>query len=137
MQDACLTSKNGAKETFAVGALRRGKQIEKFLGGVEHEGRQALRWLALGPDREGITLYFSEVEDAGSTTYSAIDNFPPIEPDDNTWGKVIATKSIPEEALDLAENELGAQPGRWVNEGLVCSEYHDYKMAAQDEPTNP
>lgn len=87
MQDACLTSKNGAKETFAVGALRRGKQIEKFLGGVEHEGRQALRWLALGPDREGITLYFSEVEDVSSTTYSAIDNFPPIEPDDNTWGK--------------------------------------------------
>ncbi|GAB7184589.1 hypothetical protein ATKI12_4420 [Kitasatospora sp. Ki12] len=123
--------------SFAVGALRRGTQIEQFLGAFEHEGRQALRWLALGPGREGITIYLSEVEDVGSTTYSAVDDFPSIDPDDNTWGKVIATKSTPEEALDLAENELGAQPGRWVNEGLVCSEYHDYKMAAQDELTNP
>ncbi|WP_285543737.1 hypothetical protein [Streptomyces lavendulae] len=143
MQDACPTSRNGVNKVrhltrpFAVGALRRGKQIEQFLGGFEHEGRQVLRWLALGPGREGITIYLSEVEDAGTATYSAIDDFPPIDPDDETWGKAIATKSTPEEALDLAERELGAQPGRWVNEGVVCSEYRDYKMAAQDAPPNP
>ncbi|MGW6848640.1 hypothetical protein ACWGCK_07745 [Streptomyces virginiae] len=123
--------------SFAVGALHRGRQVEQFLGGFEHEGRQALRWIALGPDRQGITIFLSEVEDAGTTTYSAIDNFPPIDPDDETWGKVIATKSTPEEALDLAESELGARPDRWVNEAVVCSEYHDYKMAAQDELPTP
>jgi len=137
MQDACPTSANGNKNvrhltrSFAVGALRRGKQIEQFLGGFDHDGRQALRWIALGPGREGITIYLSEVEDAGTANYSAIDF------DDETWGKAIATKATPEEALDLAESELGAQSGRWVNEGVVCSEYHDYKMAAQDETPNP
>ncbi|MFF4232401.1 hypothetical protein [Streptomyces sp. NPDC001820] len=124
--------------SFAVGALRREKQIEQFLGGFEHEGIQALRWLALGPGRDGITIYLSEVEDVGTATYTAIDHFPPLDPDEETWGKVIATTPTSEEALDLAENELGAQPDRWVNQGVVCSEYRDYKMAAQDEhPTNP
>lgn len=122
--------------SFAVGALRRGQQIEQFLGGFEHDGRQALRWVALGPGREGITIYLSEVEDVGTATYSAIDDFPPIDPDDETWGKVIGTKPTAEEVLDLAESELGALPGRWVNQGVVSSEYRDYKTA-QDGPTNP
>ncbi|MEU3795779.1 hypothetical protein AB0F07_39360 [Streptomyces fructofermentans] len=123
--------------SFAVGALRRGQQIEQFLGGFDHEGREALRWLALGPGREGITIYLSEVEDVGTATYSAIDDFPAIDPDDETWGKAIATKATPEEALDLAESEFGAQSGRWVNAGLVSSEYRDYKKATQNEPPNP
>jgi hypothetical protein len=74
------------------------------------------------------------VEDLGTATYSAIDDFPPTDPEDETWGKAIATKPTPEEALDLAESQLGALPGRWVNQGVVCSEYRDYKTAQDETP---
>ena len=60
VQHACPTSKNGSSRhgtrTLAVETLRRGKQIEQFLGGFEHEGRQALRRIALNPDRKGVTI---------------------------------------------------------------------------------
>ena len=36
---------------FAVGALRRGKEIQQFLGGIDRDGRQGVRWLAIGPGR--------------------------------------------------------------------------------------
>jgi hypothetical protein len=35
--------------SFALAALRRGQQIEQFLGRVERDGQQGLRWIALSP----------------------------------------------------------------------------------------
>jgi hypothetical protein len=113
--------------TFTLGALRRGKQVEQFLGGIHDGDRQGIRWIALGPGRHSITIYLSEVEDIGTDTFWDIDEFPPLDPEDETWGKKIAEVTTPAEALDLAERELGARPDRWVNQGVVCSEYGDYR----------
>ncbi|MBO2465367.1 hypothetical protein [Actinomadura violacea] len=55
--------------------------------------------------------------------------FPPLDPDEETWGRLIGTAAAPDEALDLAERELGAAPDRWVNEGVIGSEYGDYRVA--------
>lgn len=118
MQDACPTSKNGEDEmrhltpAFALGALHRGKQIEPFLGGIERDGRRGLRWIAVSPGRAGVSVYLSEVEDIGTDTFRDVTEFPPLDPEDESWGKEVGTVESPEEALRLAERELGDDHGR-------------------------
>jgi hypothetical protein len=119
---------------FALGTLRRGKQIEQFLGGIQDGDRQGIRWIALGPGRNGIVVYLSEVEDVGTDTFWDITEFPPLDPDEEAWGKQIAVVTTPEEALDLTERELDARPDRWVNQGVTGSEYGDYRAAADSRP---
>jgi hypothetical protein len=119
---------------FAVGALRRRKQIEQFLGGFDRGDDHVLRWATLGPGKNGITLYFHEVLDVGSDTFLDVTEFPPLDPDDETWGKTIGTVTDPEAALALAERELGAARDRWVNQGVVCSEYQDYRASLNKHP---
>lgn len=119
---------------FALGALRRGKQIEQFLGAIEIDGRPGLRWIALCPGPTGITIYLSEVEDIGTDTFLDITEFSPLDPDDETWGREIAVLPTPEEALHLAEHELAANPERWVNQGIVCDEYQDFRTAHRSNP---
>ena len=119
---------------FALGALRRGKQIEQFLGAIEIDGQPGLRWIALGPGPSGVTIYLSEVEDIGTDTFLDITEFPPLDPDDETWGREVAVLPTPEEALQLAERELAADPERWVNQGIVCDEYQDFRTARRSNP---
>ncbi|MEU1344513.1 hypothetical protein [Streptomyces sp. NPDC005827] len=114
---------------FALGALRRGKQIEQFLGATETDGRHGLRWIAISPGRTGVTIYLSDVEDVGTDTFLDITEFPPLDPDEETWGREVAVLPTPEEALHLAEHELAADPQRWVNDGVVCDEYQDFRAA--------
>jgi hypothetical protein len=119
---------------FALGALRRGKQIEQFLGTVQHDHRCGLRWVALSPSRAGVAVYLSEVEDIGSDTFLDLTEFPPLDPEDETWGREIALLSTPEEALHRAERDLAADPERWVNQGIVCDEYRDFRDARRTYP---
>jgi hypothetical protein len=121
--------------SFAIGTLRRGKQIEQFLGGFDQGEEHIIRWTALSPAKGQIMLYLSEVIDVGSDTFCDVSEFPPLDPDDETWGK-IDTVSSPEEALDLAERQLGAAPDRWVNQGVVGSEYADYRTARNHGPSS-
>ncbi|MHC5905677.1 hypothetical protein ACVNF4_17505 [Streptomyces sp. S6] len=114
---------------FTLGALRRGKQVEQFLGGIERDGRRGLRWVTVSPGREGVMVCLSEVEDVGDDTFRDVTEFPPLDLEDEVWGKEIGTVANPEEALRLAERELGADPARWVNQGFVCDEYHDFQAA--------
>ncbi|MFI9366962.1 hypothetical protein ACIG5E_38920 [Kitasatospora sp. NPDC053057] len=119
---------------FALAALQRGKQIEQFLGAIEPDDRHGLRWVALSPSRAGITIYLSEVEDVGTDTFLDITEFPPLDPDEETRGREIAVLPTPEEALHLAERELAADPRRWVNQGIVCDEYQDFRTARTTNP---
>lgn len=119
---------------FALSVLRRGKQIEQFLGAVETDGRPGLRWIALSPGRAGITIYLSQVGDVGTDAFLDITEFPSLAPEDETWGREIAVLPTPEEALHVSERELAADPHRWVNDGIVCDEYQDFRTAGRSNP---
>lgn len=112
---------------LAQGALRRGKQIEQFLGGFDRGEEHVIRWAALSPGRDGITLYLSEVVDVGSATFCDVAEFPPLDPDEEASGRAIGTVTDPVDALDLAERELGAAQDRWVNHGVIGDEYVDHR----------
>ena len=122
--------------SFAIGALRRGKQIEQFLGGFDKGEKHVIRWVALSPAKDHITLYLSEVIDVGTDTFWDLSGFPPLDPDEETWGKIVGTLTNPDEALSFAEHELGAAPDRWVNHGVVGSEYGDYRATRNRGPSS-
>ncbi|MFJ4848549.1 hypothetical protein [Streptomyces sp. NPDC088733] len=122
--------------TFALGALRRGKEIEQFLGPVERDGRRGVRWITLSPGRAGVGVYLEEVEDIPSETFRDITHQLPLDPDDETWGKEITTVATPEEAISLAEREFGTIADRWVNQGFVSHEYYDYVASGRPDQTD-
>jgi hypothetical protein len=113
---------------FALGALRRSKQIEQFLGSIQDGDKHGIRWLSLSPGREGIGVYLHDVEDIGTDNFWDITEFPPLDPDEETWG-IVTVVTTPEEAIELAERDLGADPAKWVNQGVACGEYGDYRAA--------
>ncbi|MER5960344.1 hypothetical protein [Streptomyces sp. NPDC001893] len=113
--------------SFALSALQRGRQIEQFLGRVERDGQQGLRWIALSPGSSCVTIYVSDVEDVGTDNFLDITEFPPLDPEEETWGREIAVLPTPVDALHLAEHDLAADPQRWVNQGIVCDEYQDFR----------
>jgi hypothetical protein len=118
----------------AITALRRGRQIEQFLGGIQAGERRGIRWISLRPGREGIGVHLHEVEDVGTDTFWNLTEFPPLDPDDETQG-LVTVVTAPEEAVRIAEHELGADHARWVNQGFACDEYGSYRAALQvDEP---
>lgn len=94
---------------FALGALRRGKEIEQFLGPVERGGRRGVRWIALSPGRVGVGVYLQEVEDIPSETLRDITDQLPLDPDDETWGKKITTVATPRSTPSAREAD--AVPG--------------------------
>ncbi|MFI0451478.1 hypothetical protein [Actinomadura sp. 6N118] len=127
---------------FAIGALRRGKPIEQFLGGFQQEGRPALRWSTISPTKSSLTVSLHEVEDVGPDalggTYD-ISEYPPLDEEEYLGeGRDIGICESPEQALDLAERELRARKDRWVNFGVLGDEYADYRAARNGgSPPNP
>lgn len=128
--------------SFALGAVARGREISQLLGSFEEEGRRGLRWACVWPARrfEPIRVRLYEVEDLGPGTLP-MDAFPAFYPAEN-WdpdtytvdesrrddegGRTVATTESAAEALVIAEREVGADPGRWVNGSVLQDEYDDY-----------
>ncbi|MEY9969490.1 hypothetical protein ABIA33_007578 [Streptacidiphilus sp. MAP12-16] len=52
-------------ESFALGALRRGRAIEQFLGPVGTAERRGLRSVEVRPVKVGFEVYLYGVEDVG------------------------------------------------------------------------
>ncbi|MFI9772769.1 hypothetical protein ACIHJG_38920 [Streptomyces sp. NPDC052415] len=123
-------------EFFALGALRRGRPIEQFLGPAGSPERPGVRYIELRPVKFRYEIYLHIVEDVGHETFVDVVEFPPLCTDDEEeeFGRLVATRDDPLAALAAAEDITGAARGRWVNAGLVQDEYHDYVMAGR--PTN-
>ncbi|MFJ1811143.1 MULTISPECIES: hypothetical protein [unclassified Streptomyces] len=80
--------------------------------------------------------------EGGTDTFRDISEFPPLDPDDETWGKAIAILSPPEEALnqalDQATSEPGVNPTAGSTRGIICDEYRDFRIAGRNEnPATP
>ncbi|MFG2006658.1 hypothetical protein ACGFNU_46680 [Spirillospora sp. NPDC048911] len=137
--------------SFAVGTVSRGQEISQLLGSFEEEGRRGLRWACVWPARrfEPIRVRLYEVEDLGPGTLP-MDEFPAFHPAENfdpetlrvaesrrddAGGRTVATCGSAEEAVSIAEREVGADPRRWVNGSVLLDEYNDY--LEQSRPLGP
>ena len=65
--------------------------------------------------------------------------FPPFDQDteEEEFGRLLGSAEAPQGALVLAEERTGAVRGRWVNQGVVQDEYHDFVRAGRPSSVSP
>lgn len=112
-------------EDGAIRALEQGRTIEQWLGARVESAVTVLKWLSIERERNGQTLVrLREVFDEGGAELLDVYEFRPydveaeegIETHFGNW----------KEALQYSVVHLGADPCRFVNEGIVQLEYADY-----------
>ncbi|WP_202511966.1 hypothetical protein [Streptomyces sp. SID3343] len=120
-------------ESFACGALRRGRPVEQFLGPLRAADRLGIHYIEVRPVRYRYEIILHACEDVGHESFCDLAEFPSFHGEDGEEdsGLLLATSDEPLDALRTAENLTGAVRGRWVNEGLVQDEYHDYLQAGR------
>jgi hypothetical protein len=114
-------------ESFAVGALRRSASIEQFLGPAFHGERRGIRWVAIEPRRDNlyaVVLYLSW--DVGREHFGDLLEFPPLDPDADDAGQIVAEVDDAVEALAIAERVTNAVRERWANFGVAAEDYFEY-----------
>jgi hypothetical protein len=131
-------------------ALSRGTYVEQFLGGSAVDGQPSIRWLMLQKgaddddyevsddfdgeedetDDDVFILKYYEVLDEGSESWVDVYEFPPVSGDPDDQGEPVTRHWLGtlEEALALAVERYGADPGRFVNQTMIGHEYHDYVL---------
>ncbi|KAB2380117.1 hypothetical protein [Actinomadura montaniterrae] len=113
--------------TYAAGALRRGREIEQLISAFEDEGRRGLRWCSISPVKRfrGFVVRLYIVEEC---EWLPVDEFPAFyaADEDQDGARTVGETESSEAAIELAERELGADRGRWVNQGVLFDEYRDF-----------
>jgi hypothetical protein len=111
--------------------LRNGRTVEQLLPGRVEDASSIVRYISLeraGVDRWAVRL--CEVLDIGNTDFIDVYVFPALDPDE-PFGAV-ALFPTPEAALTHARVALSADPRKFVNVGMVQSEYQDACRAGPD-----
>jgi hypothetical protein len=114
---------------FAIGALRRGKGIEQFLGTAEIDGSSAIRWVEVSPVKRQYRISLHTVQDPGDDRASDLPNLMSLEPVDEAYvgeGRELGLSQDEEAAMSLAEHLTGARPDRWVNHAMAGDEYIEH-----------
>ncbi|MFF3940940.1 hypothetical protein [Streptomyces phaeofaciens] len=126
-------------EAFIVGALKRGRPVEQFLGPVGTPVRRGVSYVEVRPTKTSYEVYVRTVEDIGHERFFDLVEFPPFDADEDEeeFGRLAATAEDPSTALTAAEEATGAVRGRWVNEGMVQDEYGDFVRAGRPADQSP
>ncbi|WP_256976173.1 hypothetical protein [Streptomyces sp. CS113] len=126
-------------EPLIIGALRRGRSVEQFLGPVGSPERPGVRYAEVRAAKTSYEVYVHAVEDVGHENFLDLDVFPPFDQDaeEEDFGQLLGTAEDPYDALVLAEERTGAVRGRWVNQGVVQDEYRDFVCAGRPSGISP
>ncbi|WP_433190551.1 hypothetical protein [Actinoallomurus sp. CA-150999] len=113
-------------DSFALGALRRGKAIAQFLGSSRAKDRRVvISWVEVHLVKDGFAIVLHVAEDVGGEHFADLWEFPPADPD-GEFGRQIGRAADAVAAMPLAEELTSAVRGRWVNLAVVQDEYLDY-----------
>lgn len=112
-------------EPLTTTSLDRGKSVECFLGGGHRGATATIRWVSVRKDGDQIEVTLWEAEDVGNAEYVDIYSFPTMgdEPGDPI---ALVTFTELQDAIAHACKVWGADPKRFVNQGVVQDEYADY-----------
>lgn len=122
--------------SFALGALRRGRAVEQFLGATKVADTAAVRWVTVDPWGDRYRVSVHTAEDPDDEYFGDLDNLPPLASEDEDYvgqGRELALVTDGPEAIDLAEWLTGARPDRWVNHGVAGEDYTDLVRARRNE----
>ena len=120
-------------QSFAVGALRRGRGIEQFLGPTDWHGVPAIRWVTVDPWSGRYRVALHVAEDLDDEWRRDLANLPPLGPSEEYAGEGVELGMVvaETEAIALAEQLTGARPDRWVNFGVAGEDYADHVKARE------
>lgn len=109
---------------FAIGAIRRGNEVEQFLGGDTIDGSPVIRWVTISPGRDGIEVAVNTRLDLDDDRFGDLPNLPPPPsgPEESRLGRT----DDPEQALLIAERHPAVSPDRWVNVAVAGDDYRDF-----------
>ncbi|MER8235686.1 hypothetical protein [Streptomyces sp. NPDC094049] len=126
-------------EAFALGALRRGRSVEQFLGPIHTAERLGVRYVEVRPKDGRYEICLHTVEDVGHEAFRDLVEFPPLDPDDeeNEFGRLIAVAGDPLTALSAAEDRTGAVRHCRVNATMTQDEYNDFVQAGRPPHSSP
>ena len=109
----------------AEAAVRRGKDVEVFLGGFESMGQRCIRWASINSSKEGFVGRVWESIDEGSPNYLDVYSFSPVS---GEWD--VPVRSEASSSLDALLELLGCPSNKLVNAGVVQDEYASYISAS-------
>ncbi|MFJ6576210.1 hypothetical protein ACIQMY_09620 [Streptomyces sp. NPDC091368] len=122
-------------EPFILGALKRGRSVEQFLGPTGTPERPGVRWVEIRPSRGSYEVYLHTALDCEPLT-GDLDSLPPLfDDEEEDFGLLLATTSEPLTAMHAAESQTGAALERWVNQSMAGDEYRDYVLAGRPATT--
>jgi hypothetical protein len=92
----CLT------EQFAVGALRRGAQIEQFLGATDPSGPPGVAWVVVWPRSGRLVVSLHEVAEVDDGERRMLEHHPALDDDEEyAEGRELGVRDDPLEAMAL------------------------------------
>lgn len=110
-------------EGQALAALRRGAAVEQLLSTPDR--LETLEWLCLSPRSSETYLIRHRVHNVSTPEFRDVYEFPPVDPDEEHGEGVVLDRFANAVEAFAAAGEHGAQPDRWVNEGVVQDEAAD------------
>jgi hypothetical protein len=122
-------------QQFAIGALRRGKGIEQFLGGTEIGGEPAIRWVAISPMNRQYRVSLHTVQDPDDDQIGDLPNLLSLDPVDEEYvgeGRELGVSDDETAAITLAERLANASPDRWANAAVAGEDYMDYVRSRRE-----
>ncbi|MFI6277332.1 hypothetical protein [Streptomyces sp. NPDC050988] len=126
-------------EAFIIGALKRGRPVEQFLGPVGAPGLLGVSYVEVRPANASYKVYVHAVEDVGHGAFLDLGGFPPLDADasEKEFGRLVVVAEDPSNAVTAAEETTGAVRERWVNENIVQDEYGDFVRAGRPSDQSP
>jgi hypothetical protein len=111
-------------------ALHRGKAVECFIGAIQRDGFEGIRWLSIrvSEDHGAFVLHRYDSADCGSLEYLDVYEFRPLDPelqmDEPDETEVFSDFDSLLQALDVRFPGCSA---KLVNEGVIQDEYAAFK----------
>ncbi|WP_327241509.1 hypothetical protein [Streptomyces sp. NBC_01320] len=100
-------------ESFVLGALRRGRPVEQFLGPVYAAERLGVRYVEVRPKAGRFEIFLHTVEDVGHETFLDLVEFPRLDPDveEEEFGRLVTAADDPSTFVVLTNCQIGSSHG--------------------------
>lgn len=107
----------------AESSLKRGKNVEIFIGGFDHESNTCIRWISFESSDKGVIAKMWESIDEGSIDYCDIYSFTPLS---GEWDVPVSLTFA--NSISIVLGKLAISEIKFVNAGIAQDEYADFKL---------
>ena len=119
-----MTTRRYLTQSEVSSAIRRGKQVDAFLGAGNTSSDPTIRYLTVRGTPENVTAELWEVEDPRNPDFLDVYGLYPSNGDD-VPDQVFVFPSVPDAMSELNKHFPGVVD-RFVSQGVIDDEYAEY-----------